>query len=208
MPMSATTRRLPLAEATAIADELAELLRPACERLEIAGSIRRRVPQVGDVDILVVPKMVPLLDMFDQPIGELDAPGHLLDELCGQQAIRQWRGARNQPCWGKDLRRFIFRDLDVQVQSVRDAGTWGMWLVIRTGPSGFSHALVTPRGQKAAIRRRDGSIVEYRQGMLPPGFEIKDSFRLYRFGGLVATPEESDVFDALGLPYIRPEDRL
>jgi DNA polymerase/3'-5' exonuclease PolX len=25
---------------------------------------------------------------------------------------------------------------------------------------------------------------------------------------LVATPEESDVFDALGLPYIRPEDRL
>lgn len=190
--MSAATQRLPLAEATAIADELAELIGPGCERLEIAGSIRRGAPTVGDIDILAAPKLVPMLDMFDQPIGAVDALGNLLDELCGQQVIRQWRGAKNQPCWGKDLKRFIFRDLDVQVQSVRDPGTWGFWMIVRTGPMRFSKRMVTPRSAG---------------GALPPGCEVRDSFHLYRFGGVVECPDEQSVFAALGLPWIPPECR-
>jgi DNA polymerase/3'-5' exonuclease PolX len=190
--MSATTQRLPLDEARAIADELVGLLSPACHRIAVAGSIRRSAPTIGDVDILAAPTMVPLLDMFDQPIGAVDALGNLLDELCGQQVIRQWRGEKNRPCWGKDLKRFIFRDLDVQVQAVRDDSSWGFWMIVRTGPRRFSTWMVTPRSAG---------------GALPPGFEVKEGFRLFRYGGLVECADEQSVFTALGLPWMPPEER-
>ena len=39
-------RRWPLADALRVADDLKALLAPACERIEIAGSVRRRKPDV------------------------------------------------------------------------------------------------------------------------------------------------------------------
>ena len=39
-----------------IAQEVLEQLRPHCYRCEIAGSIRRRKPQVKDIDIVAIPK--------------------------------------------------------------------------------------------------------------------------------------------------------
>ena len=52
--MSTGTRVL-LAEAAAVADSLAGLLTLACHRLEIAGSIRRGRPDVGDIEMVAVP---------------------------------------------------------------------------------------------------------------------------------------------------------
>ena len=40
--------RITLAEADVLAAEVLELLRPATERIAVAGSIRRRRPDVGD----------------------------------------------------------------------------------------------------------------------------------------------------------------
>jgi len=45
-----------LEEAERIAGNLKAFLAPACERLEIAGSIRRRRPEVGDIDLVLIPK--------------------------------------------------------------------------------------------------------------------------------------------------------
>jgi DNA polymerase (family 10) len=47
---------LPLAEAVAIAHEVADHLSPIAQRVMIAGSIRRHKPTVGDIDIVVLPK--------------------------------------------------------------------------------------------------------------------------------------------------------
>lgn len=77
-----------------------------------------------------------------------------------------------------------------------------MHVLIRTGPADYTHAFVTPRSQTALLRDKDGHVVGTRPGTLPPGFEIKDGFRLYRAGGLVPTPNERDVYDALDLPYV------
>jgi DNA polymerase (family X) len=41
-----------LAHAQKLADRIAEELRPYCSRMEIAGSIRRRRPEVGDIDLV------------------------------------------------------------------------------------------------------------------------------------------------------------
>ena len=48
--------RFPADEAKAVAAEIMRWLDPACERLVIAGSLRREKPIVGDVEILYNPK--------------------------------------------------------------------------------------------------------------------------------------------------------
>lgn len=47
---------LPLATADKLAAKIAAELQPFCEQLDIAGSIRRRRPNVNDIDIVVLPK--------------------------------------------------------------------------------------------------------------------------------------------------------
>ena len=41
--------------AKSIADEVIKRLSPYCKRIEVAGSIRRRKPQVRDIDIVLIP---------------------------------------------------------------------------------------------------------------------------------------------------------
>lgn len=50
------TDRKPLAQARAVADLLVSYLAPACERIEIAGSIRREVPEVKDIELVAIPR--------------------------------------------------------------------------------------------------------------------------------------------------------
>jgi len=43
-------------KARAIAEEVKSLLAPACHRIDIVGDIRRQKPQVGHIELLVIPK--------------------------------------------------------------------------------------------------------------------------------------------------------
>jgi len=45
-----------LEKAKGIGEKIKQLLEPACNRIEIAGSIRRRKPIVGDIELLVIPR--------------------------------------------------------------------------------------------------------------------------------------------------------
>lgn len=47
--------RLPLLKAQALAEKIVEVLGPACMKIEIAGSIRRGLTTVGDIDIVALP---------------------------------------------------------------------------------------------------------------------------------------------------------
>src|SRR2546430_12519050 len=49
---------IPLAEATRIADAVVADLEPHCERVAIAGSLRRQKAEVGDLELVAIPKMV------------------------------------------------------------------------------------------------------------------------------------------------------
>ena len=44
-----------------LAEEILDILRPLCSRIEITGSIRRKKADVHDVDIVLIPK--PLVDL-------------------------------------------------------------------------------------------------------------------------------------------------
>ena len=47
-----------LQEAQKLANQIVELISPFCERIAIAGSIRRKKPQVRDVDLVLIPKLL------------------------------------------------------------------------------------------------------------------------------------------------------
>jgi DNA polymerase/3'-5' exonuclease PolX len=47
---------LKLEEALALAKTVLEVLAPFCERVEVAGSIRRLRPEVNDIDIVAIPQ--------------------------------------------------------------------------------------------------------------------------------------------------------
>ena len=67
--MSKSESRIPAAVAWKVADRLRERVAPTCTHFEIAGSLRRRLDVVGDVDVVCVPRM-------EEPPGVLPGLGN------------------------------------------------------------------------------------------------------------------------------------
>jgi DNA polymerase/3'-5' exonuclease PolX len=185
--------RIPLVEAVQIADALVALLAPACERLVVAGSIRRGKADIGDIDLVCEPKIERESGgLFGDQLTDRDLLHDLATRLAEQGELERRYDKNGRPTWGTSLKRAVYRGLAVDLQAVPDPTTWGAWVLIRTGPASFNKAIVTPR---------------YQGGLLPSGFEWKDSFRLHRYGGVLPTPTEESIFEAIGLPYVTPQDR-
>ena len=49
-------KRIDLQRAKAIGENIVKKLQPHCEKIEIAGSIRRKRPWVHDIDLVIIPK--------------------------------------------------------------------------------------------------------------------------------------------------------
>lgn len=186
--MSAGTRR-PWAEAAAIARPLAEQLIPLCEpgRVKLAGSLRRKRSEVGDIEIVAHPRMItpPAAaqeGLFSpEPVAE-----PLVPDLDGVRAV-----VRD---WGTLLKcgdRFIQAVLDdktvVDVFLVHPPAQWGSILAIRTGPAELGELAVT-RMRDAGLRHVSG--------------HVEDST-----GRVIPTPDEETFFRLAGLPCLPPEER-
>lgn len=103
-------QQIPLAKAEAVAAELLEALAPYFERLEVAGSIRRRRPVVHDIDLVGVPCSATWWELDNVIVRLADA------------VVR--RGAK--------LATFVFKGIQVDLYyATRD--TWATLLLIRTG---------------------------------------------------------------------------
>ena len=72
-----------LQEAQQISKEVTESLSPYCERIEIAGSIRRRQPTVHDIDIVLIekPEAVLLINGALASIGMIKLSGNKIKRL-------------------------------------------------------------------------------------------------------------------------------
>jgi len=58
-----------LIQARVVAKSKFEFLRPHCDLIEIAGSVRRSSPDVGDIEIVCVPKMIMAPNLFDKTLS-------------------------------------------------------------------------------------------------------------------------------------------
>lgn len=89
-----TGQRYPAPEARAAANRLIPLLADACERIEIAGSLRRGRAEVGDIELVALPV-------------EADALNTLTAQLLDAGTIQQkLYGAGQKTRWGQKLRGF------------------------------------------------------------------------------------------------------
>lgn len=174
-----TKQKIPLATAREIAEQVIEKLAPLCERIEIAGSIRRQKEEVGDIEIVAIPR--PVTDMFGNPttdhtldlfdystIGRLEMGGHKYKKI----ALTE----------GPQLDLFI----------VTPPAQWGVQFLIRTGPAEYCHAIVTSKMYS---------------GLLPSHLHVKDGAIWNNAQTIIETPEEADVYNLLGIPYVEPEAR-
>ena len=202
---------LPLARAEAM--RLAELLAPACHRLEIVGSIRRQCPAVGDAELLLVPRYEP--GMFPGQAGDslLD---RRLAELIDAGEVRL--GPRNGPRW-KTLvsdRVRVASELKIDL-FIADPWQWGVLMAVRTGPAEFSRGCVTQRLYGGLLRDdlkvHDWQVWQIQSSGEVPGFLKQlntaregDPERLAWFKAL-ETPEERDFFEYLQGGYVPPEQR-
>lgn len=177
-----------------IAAHLVNHLGPLSERVEIAGSLRRQRVAVNDIELVLVPKWEarPSLSLLD------DAPGMV--NLVYEWAMKMRDAGRVR--WIHRLKNEIheskLRPEAKQLKGLLPNGAqfelylttpekFGVIFLIRTGSAEFSQAVVM-HAKAVGKPCVDGCLMV---GETP-----------------LVTPEERDVFDALGLAYVEPQLRV
>lgn len=190
--MSDQANKMPLALAYSLASALATDLAPACERIEIAGSIRREKPLVGDIEIVAIPRVETMgADLLGEGMEwrPLDVK---LGGMIGSEVLKVVKGFKVGAPWKYAQFEIAGRGCKLDL-FLATKETWGCVFTIRTGPAEFSHRLVTTRSQGGLCPAH----LRFREGRLVSAYA----------GGPLDTPEEADVFKALSLHWIEPEER-
>jgi DNA polymerase (family 10) len=190
--MSMAGPRLPLAEARHIAGQIYGQLDPSCERLAIAGSIRRGRADVGDIELVAIPRFIEepaslwgdtsQVSLLSQALAREEAE-QVLERLSGGERYVKLRHVRS----GLQVDLFI-----------TTPEQWGLILLIRTGPAAYSQWLVTEA-------RRRGFHVAHGRLFHGAGHNRNDGF--CDCTQPIPTPTEESVYAALGLLFAPPERR-
>ncbi len=189
--MSATTTRLTLQEARRLAGIISDMLHPGCDRIEVAGSIRRERPDIGDLELVAIPKRT--VDLLGGEGDSLLEP--IIDRMKSERKLVKIKG-------GDRYKQFKVMDKDFQKHGAGGTicrldlflccpETWGCVFTIRTGSTMFSHSLVTSRALG---------------GYCPSHLRFNGG-RLWHGETALPTPEEADVFKACELEWREPRDR-
>ena len=185
--MTTDKTRFPLQLAELVGASLVERLVDVCDRIEVAGSIRRRRQFVGDIEVLCNPKAGGL-DLFGEPVEGDSALDRRCLELMGQGLIEYRLNVDGVKMYGplNKYVRHVGSTIPVDIFTTSQE-QWGMALLVRTGPREFNQSVM----------------YEFqRQGM-----------QGHAYGGVswgeleISCPEEQEVFNLLGWDYIPPEYR-
>ena len=172
-----------------IAEDVIGQLVPHCELgyCVVAGSVRRRKPTVGDIEIVCIPRTTPSLELFGSvPVR---VPGFAA-------VVDKWERVRGDdkyicriihaadPYTPEEGEGVIPVQLDIFTATRRN---WGFILAIRTGSAEFSKHL-------AAAWCANGFHGE--------GGQLTDD------GEVIDVPDEETLFKLCNLHYVYPEDRM
>lgn len=202
--MSATVTRLDRTTAIAFAKAFVAELRGTYDQLIVAGSIRRRLATIGDIEIVAVPKVETLPigfpDLFgDRAEGDVDLLDAHLTMLLDTGRVQKRLDVNGSPRWGQTLKYLTYQGVRVDLFTPC-VERLGWILMLRTGPAVFSRQLVVPKDRTT----KDG-----RGGLLPIHIKPVDGWLTYRTSGeRIETTSEQSVFDLFGLPYREPWERV
>lgn len=171
------------------ADRLVELLSPACERIVVAGSIRREKPDgIKDIELVAIPRC----ETAPNLLGEHDVTRTFLDariaEIGGLVPRAMTGGSFRMGARYKAL-EWVWNGVlaPVDLFLVLPPAEWGAILAIRTGPAAFSQHLVT------SAKRL--------------GRHVASGRVFTRDDEIISTPTERDFFDACGVEWMEPRER-
>lgn len=182
--------KYPAAKAREVGEELVAELQPLCERIEICGSLRRKLPDVGDVEILFVPKMKPARVTFFE-WKDIPATENQFDLWLDNGTIEKRFGIKGAASWGKLNKLSIECRSGIPVDFFATTMEhWWMSLVIRTG--GKQNNIALAQGAHKLGRR-----------LLPYGGGVED----IRTGERTLATSERHAFELCGCEYLPPKLR-
>jgi DNA polymerase/3'-5' exonuclease PolX len=185
--------RIPLLEAQQMAGEVIALLKNSCERIEVAGSIRRRKPDVGDIEIVCIPDFESTgCDLFGNPLSMANMQLMRVKNLLQDSVFGHRPDKNGHNCCGEGCQRLTYRGFALDIFPCVGTSEYGVIKLIRTGSGDFNKRFVLQRAVGGTI--------------LQTGQKIEDG-ALWDLGQRVSTPEEIDVFNAVGLAYLEPWER-
>ena len=164
-----------LEEARVLADRACRILACFCDRVEVAGSIRRGKAEVGDVDIVVLPKamILPGAGLFGAARVTADQAWNELIPLAFKKSCFLVEAS------GKALLRcaFLVHGFQVDIYRARPE-TWGVILLVRTGSKEHNVKLCT-------LARLKGLKLSAAEGVVDQdGFAGRPAGRCFQLGGL------------------------
>ena len=162
---------------TALAARYLGVLEPFCDRVAIAGSVRRRRPRCGDIEVVAIPKTV-------EGPGDLFGPTRVRDPaFCG--VVDGWDKVKGKPT-GRYTQRMLREGVKLDL-FMATPDNWGLILAIRTGSATFSHKVLARRWTSLGYHSTGGM--------------------LQKNGKALPVREERDLFKLLGLDWVPPEKR-
>ncbi len=186
LPRAPVSAAVPLETARATAERLVKVLAPACDRIEIGGSIRRSVGLVKDIELIAIPRGLrgnllgePMIDErndLDVMIAGLMEDGHL------EPREPRRMGRRYQAL------RATKSGIPIDLFVVMPPAQWGAIFTIRTGSRDFSRLVVT-QAKKRGRRVSEGRLLD-------------------EHGKPMETPTERDFLAGCGVHWVPPEERL
>ncbi len=173
------------------AEEIVDCLSGYCERVVIAGSLRRKREEVHDIEILYIPKIVRRPsdhDLFADVL--IDSASEFLDGLLKADLLSKRPNKNGVFAWGPKNKLAIHVPSGIAVDFfATDEEKWWVALVIRTGGKDTNLKLTT--GAQAKGR----SLNAY-------GCGVTNSD-----GSITRASSERHVFELCGVPYLEPTQR-
>lgn len=180
--MTETKTTFELSYAQGVADRIVDELSKAdaIERALVVGSIRRRVPHVHDVDIVVIPTFDAgglfgdiRVSRIDPWVRKFEAESRVTDVSIGPKKVR-----------------FVSKKTGVPIELyIADERTWWTLVVIRTGSANHNIHLAISARERGMVLHADGRGIEDFESQR----HVPDS--------------EERVFELCGVSWKEPQER-
>jgi len=144
-----------LQEAQKIAEKYIGILKPYCQRIKVAGSIKREKSEVKDLEIVCIP----------QDLIGFSAEVNKLEKVKGEPT-------------GKYTQRILPEGIKLDLFMANERN-WGLIYAIRVGSAGFSHKVLACGWVKAGYRSDKGMLIKNGQEI-----EVKEEEDLFRIIGI------------------------
>lgn len=177
--------KIDLQAARNVAHEVVQHVTPAMQRIEVAGSIRREKPIVGDVELVAIPEDREKLFKLLSEVGQLIKPG--------VPGVIPWTPKRD----AKYVRLRLHQEMNLDL-FLATPQNWGGLFLMRTGSAtgsdGNSFNGFVP-GMFSRFKKLSG------------GGRMTDAMPTMPTGEQLELREEQDFFDLLEMDFVPPPER-